>query len=176
MKTLTVSDFDRIGVCSSALQRIAGFGGSIENSQEGWAAYIKQYPQAWIAPIYTAQAYALRGELPDSGMVWKLARIAIREYAIHGLMYYASELGPHNAIECMGRTRLLTGDVGQSVHQAVWYAHILSTVHNRTAASHAFSVARIAAHVAYLEGGDSASDRVKQEMIDLAVLDLMNLP
>ena len=95
-----IADFRALGVCRQGLDRVAEFGGKIENTAEGWGAYVAQFPDAWRAPLFTAWRLRRKGWAVDPDLIWKIARIAFREAAaikrLNHLGQYAETLGPDN--------------------------------------------------------------------------------
>ena len=94
----TLDDFRALNVCKPGLQRVAAFGGAIENTPEGWQAYIDANPIAWRAPLFTAWQLQRLNVLACPGLIWRVARIAFREQPERNaaLRVYAETLGPHN--------------------------------------------------------------------------------
>ena len=97
-KTFTLDDFTALGVCDGGLARVEAFGGRVENSPEGWQAYIDANPEAWRAPLFTAWRLRKRGDIACPDLIWKVARIAFREQPERNaaLRVYSETLGPDN--------------------------------------------------------------------------------
>jgi hypothetical protein len=136
----TTEDFTRMGVCHEGLVRVKQFGGVIENSAEGWAAYIAAYPEAWQAPVFTAGRLDIAGDL-----AWRIARIAFREQPERNahLRIYAETLGPDNWQEA----RSAANAAAHAAHAAAHAAHAAYDAAN--AAAYAANAAADAANAAY---------------------------
>ena len=158
----TLDDFRALNVCKSGLQRVAAFGGAIENTPEGWQAYIDANPIAWRAPLFTAWQLQRLNVLACPGLIWRVARIAFREQPERNaaLRVYAETLGPHN-----WRTARKAADAADAAEAA------------EAAIAAADAAADAAAYVADA-AADAAADaqsRVKAEIIAMAVAALSAL-
>lgn len=91
-EAFSLADFERLGVCGPGIMRVELFGGSIENSKEGWAKYINLHPDAWTAPVFTAWALHREQQIACPDLVWRIARIACRESRHAALRAYESTL------------------------------------------------------------------------------------
>lgn len=92
----TTDDFDALGVGVTERDRVAAFGGAIENSPAGWQAYINAHPAGWRLPLITAWLLHARRIIHCPDLIWRVARIAFREQpeANAQLRVYAKTLGP----------------------------------------------------------------------------------
>lgn len=96
MKVFTMDDLRQLGVCAAGINRAEAFGGSIENSVDGWTAYITAYPTAWTAPVFTAQALHTSRRMKAPDLVWAIARMGFKNAGIAVLLPFAAILSPAN--------------------------------------------------------------------------------
>jgi hypothetical protein len=97
MKTFTVEDFRNLDLYQVAMRRMREYG-EIENTPEGWQAFIDANPKAWNTPLWVAWRLHKRGIIECPDLIWKIARIAFREQpeCNAALRVWAHTLGPHN--------------------------------------------------------------------------------
>lgn len=92
MHTFTMQELEDLGVCLGGMRRVERFGGQIENSKDDWHRYVKAYPNAWRAPIFTAQLLHDAGRIVAPDLVWQYARMAFRFTTIPAFMQLADSI------------------------------------------------------------------------------------
>ena len=163
----TTADFAKLGVCGKGLDRVAAFGGAIDNTSEGWTAYVAAYPDAWRAPVFIVWSLHRRGLIACPDLIWRIARIAFREQpaANAQLRIYAQTLGSdwREAVHAAYAAHAAADAAADAAHAAYAAAD---------AAGHAAAYA--AAHAAAHAAADAARGRVRTEIIGLAVAALVH--
>lgn len=164
MKVFTMDDLRQLGVCAAGINRAEAFGGSIENSVDGWAFYVTAYPHCWYAPVFTAQAMQNAGMVQPTDLAWQIARIACRESHAPDLMAHSETLNMESL------ALLTTGKY--SDHYAVIAG--VCAAGARHSAMEAASAAIYANHVTSIVNRDilaciRACRRVKREITNLAL-------
>jgi hypothetical protein len=161
-----IADFKSLGVCQHGLDRVSQFGGQIENTAEGWGAYVAMFPDAWRAPLFTAWWLRRQGWAIDPDLIWKVVRVAFREAAtieqLRHLGQYAETLGPDNWKEAKD-----AADAAAAAADAAYAAAAAAAAYAAAAAADADAAAAAAAAAA-----DAARNRVRAEIVALAVVAL----